>query len=193
MKEKIQEYVDHTLTFVREYFVEGDYVDCLDTLPGANSMYIPMRKLPTDRIMYQWYLKWCKETNTEPLPRNEALGRINEAFTVKCPQMRIIRATEISTGRERDTYVMPEFADKLESISIYDEDSRNEILDIFAEGLTAEKITPPAVSTPTKREPSPAGSSSSVTGSAESTGGNEKDYPASGQGHSELASRKKNE
>ena len=148
LKGQVQEYVDHTLTFVREYFVEGDYVDCLESLPGAVSMYTPMRKLPTDRTMYQWYLKWCKSTNTEPLPRYVALGRINEALSVKCPQMKIIRATEKSTGRERDTYVMPDFAEHLESASIYDDDAKEQILDVFAQAVTGpEKITPQGTGT----------------------------------------------
>lgn len=173
LKATVQEFVDHTLTFVREYFVEGDYIDCLDSAPGASGMVISMRLLPTDRTMYQWYLKWCKSTNTDPLPRYVAIVRINEAIGVMCPKMKIIRATERSTGRTRDTYVHPSFSDQVENIRVYDEDSQTEILKVFgfwtedevkAEKTTVEKITPSGESSSVKDNPAHAPEGSNLGG-----------------------------
>lgn len=98
-KGKVLESMDHTLTFVREMFVNGEWEDHLRTMP----------RLPNERMMYALYLSWCKETRTDPLPRYTAIVRIDEALSVKCPAMKIFMGTEEGRDHPQKMYVMPEF------------------------------------------------------------------------------------
>ena len=125
---RMREHSDHTITFVREYFLDGDVLDA-DGVECNDGKKI-LTEYPTEKTMYIWYCNWCKASNIEPLPRPQAIERINDAIEEFVPGITLTDLTDNRTGRTRRYYVMRDF--DMMNLWHFDEASQAKIASMVA-------------------------------------------------------------